>query len=71
MAYSTAKRWFLKFRSGNLETDDKKRSGRTQEVDRDAVVNTVKDHPSMTTRMLADEFNCSHTEIEKILKEAG
>jgi len=31
----------------------------------------VKDHPSMTMRMLADEFNCSHTEIEKILKEAG
>ena len=27
VAYSTAKRWFSKFRSGNLETDDKKRSG--------------------------------------------
>jgi transposase len=69
--YSTAKRWFSKFRSGNFETDDNKRSGRPREVDRDAVVNTVEDHPSMTTRMLADEFNCSHTEIEKILKEAG
>ena len=65
VAYSTAKRWFSKFCSGNVETDDKKRSGRPREVDRDAVVNTVEDHPSMTTRMLADEFNCSHTEIEK------
>ena len=71
VAYSTAKRWFSKFRSGNLETDDKRRYGRPREVDRDAVVNTVEDHPSMTTRMLADEFNCSHTEIEKILKETG
>uniref|UniRef100_A0A914CX78 Mos1 transposase HTH domain-containing protein n=1 Tax=Acrobeloides nanus TaxID=290746 RepID=A0A914CX78_9BILA len=70
VAYSTAKRWFSKFRSGNLKTDDKKRSGRPREVDRDTVVNTVEDHPSITTRMLADEFNCNHTEIEKILKEA-
>ena len=49
VAYSTAKRWFSKFRSGNLETDDKKRSGRPREVDRDAVVNTMEDYPSMTT----------------------
>ena len=71
VAYTTAKRWFSKFRSGNLETDDKKRSDRPREVDRDAVVNTVEDHPSMTTRMLSDDFGCSHTEIEKILKDAG
>ena len=50
------------------KTDDKKRSGRLREVDRDAVVNTVEDHPSMTTRMLSDDFGCSHTKIEKILK---
>src|SRR3569623_3144464 len=62
VAYTTAKKWFSKFRSGNLETDDKKRSGCPREVDRDAVVNTVEDHPSMTTRMLADEFNCSRLE---------
>ena len=71
VAYTTAKKWFSKFRSGNLETDDKKRSGCPREVDRDAVVNTVEDHPSMTTRMLSDDFGCSHTEIEKILKDAG
>uniref|UniRef100_A0A914DSU9 Mos1 transposase HTH domain-containing protein n=1 Tax=Acrobeloides nanus TaxID=290746 RepID=A0A914DSU9_9BILA len=51
VAYSTAKRLFSKFRSGNVETDDKKRSGRPREVDRDAVINTMEDHPSMTTRM--------------------
>ena len=71
MAYSTAKRWFSKFRSGNLETDDTNKSGRLREVDQDAVVNTVEDHPSMITRTLTEEFNCRHTEIEKILKEAG
>ena len=49
MAYSTAKRWFSKFRCGNVETDDKKRSDRPREVDRNAIVNTVEDHPSMTT----------------------
>ena len=71
VAYTTAKRWFSKFRSGNLETDDKKRSGRPREVDRDAVVNTVKDHPLMTTRMLSDDLGCSHTEIKKILNDTG
>ncbi len=67
----TSRRWFLKFRSGNLEVADKKRSGCPREVDRAAVVNAVEAHPSMTLRMLADDFDCHHSEIAKILHEAG
>ena len=71
VGYTTAKTWFSKFRSGNLAVKDKKRSGRPREVDRVAVVNAIEDHPSMTTRMLAEDFGCSHFAIETILHDAG
>ena len=58
--YARAKRWYFKFRSGKLDAD-KKRSGRPREVDRVAVVNAVEAHPSMTLRMLADDFDCHHS----------
>ena len=68
---ATAYLWYSKFRSNNMDIEDKKRSGRPREVDRVAVVNAVEAHPSMTTRMLAEDFECSHTEIVKILHDAG
>ncbi|KAI1690613.1 histone-lysine N-methyltransferase SETMAR [Ditylenchus destructor] len=43
VAYSTAKEWYSKFRSGNLTIEDNLKSGRPREVDREAVVNAVKD----------------------------
>ena len=67
----TAQNWFLNFRSGNLSTDDQARSGRPREVDRDAVIEAITDHPSKTTRMLADDFDCSQSQIDRILKDAG
>lgn len=54
-----------------MEIKDKMRSGRPREIDREAVVNAAEDHPSMTTRMLAEDFDCHHSEIEEILHEAG
>ena len=51
-----------------MDIEDKKRSGRPREVDLVAVANAVEIHPSMTTRLLAEDFECSHTEIVKILR---
>jgi transposase len=55
----TVWRWFSKFRNNQMDIADKKRSGRPREVDRVAVVNAIEAHPSMTTRMLAEDFEWS------------
>jgi histone-lysine N-methyltransferase SETMAR len=67
----TAQEWFKKFREGNEDLSDKPRSGRSREVNRQAVVNAIEEDPSMTTRMLADDFDCDHVTILTILHEAG
>ena len=60
LSKATAYLWYSKFRSNKMDIEDKKRSGCPREVDRVAVVNAVEAHPSMTTRMLAEDFECSH-----------
>ena len=68
---TTAYEWFSKFKNNQMDIADKKRSGRPREVDRAAVVNAAEAHPSMTTRMLAEDFDCHHAEIARILHAAG
>jgi transposase len=68
---STARRWFKKFKDGGESLTDKERSGRPRKIDRQSVIEAIEDNPSMTTRMLADEFDCRHSTIEDILHEAG
>jgi histone-lysine N-methyltransferase SETMAR len=67
----TAYRWYETFRKEGMRLKDKQHTGRPQEIDREAVIQTIETNPTLTTRMLADDFNCSHTAIEKILHEAG
>ncbi|KAI1704613.1 histone-lysine N-methyltransferase SETMAR [Ditylenchus destructor] len=43
VAQRTAYEWYSKFESGNLTVEDNSRSGRPREVDREAVLNAVKD----------------------------
>jgi hypothetical protein len=71
VSYTNAKVWFSKFRNNEMDVADKKRSGRPQEVNRVAVVNAVEAHPSLTTRMLADDFDCDQATIVRILHDAG
>lgn len=68
---STAYRWFAKFREGNEALNDKERSGRPRESDREAIIAAIELDPSMSTRMLAEEFDCDNKTIQRILQEAG
>ena len=71
MGRTTVWRWFSKLRNNQMEITDKKRAGRPREVDRVAVVNAVEAHPPMTTRMLAEDFDCDQASIVRILHAAG
>ena len=68
---ATAIRWFAKFSDGEESFEDQPRAGRPREVDREAVLAAIEESPSLTTRMLADDFGCVHGTIENILHEAG
>ena len=54
-----------------MRLEDKARAGRSLEVDREAVIRAIEVNSTMTTRMLANEFDCHHSTIEEILHEAG
>ena len=68
---STARRWFAKFREGEESFEDKPRSGRPKEVDRQEVLEAIEETPSLTTRMLADDFDYDQKTIVNILHELG
>jgi histone-lysine N-methyltransferase SETMAR len=67
----TAREWFAKFRNGEEGLEDKSRSGRPQEVVRQAVLAAIEETPSLTTRMLAEDFDCEQSTIVRILHELG
>ena len=66
----TARNWYKTFGEEGMRLEDKARAGRPLEVDREAVIRAIEVNPTMTTRMLANEFDCHHSTIEEILHEA-
>ena len=68
---STVYDWFKRFEEGEESLEDRERPGRPIEVDRGAVLCAIEEYPSLTTRMLAEDFGCGHTIIERILHELG
>ena len=67
----TAYEWYDRFREEGMQLKDKKHTGRPRTIDREAVLSQIRVNPTMTTRMLADDFDCHHSTIEEILHEAG
>lgn len=67
MEKSTARRWFSKFRYNDLNLEDKPQPGQPRKINWRTVVNATELDPTMKTQILADDFECSHTGIEKIL----
>lgn len=63
--------WIAKFKAGHEELGDQARSGRPREVDREEVLAAIEETPSLTTRMLADDFDCGKSTIARILHELG
>lgn len=62
------------FREGDTDVKDKSLKERpSKKIDCDGILAAIEGegNPTLTTRMLADDFQCSHTKIEKVLHEKG
>jgi histone-lysine N-methyltransferase SETMAR len=68
---STVYEWYERFRNEGMQLKDKEHTGRPREIDREAVIRAIQASPTMTTRMLADDFECDQRSIVNILHEAG
>ncbi|KAJ1348245.1 hypothetical protein KIN20_003501 [Parelaphostrongylus tenuis] len=51
--------------------EDQPRFERLREIHRLAVVKASKEDPTLTTEKLADDFDCGHATINRVLKAAG
>lgn len=67
----TVKRWFDKFREGDLSLKDKKRTGRPNLVSKERLSNIIQKSPNATCNYLATEFGVSRSTIQKALKQLG
>ncbi|XP_065645695.1 histone-lysine N-methyltransferase SETMAR-like [Hydra vulgaris] len=71
MPICTAQYWFKIFREEEDRLTDMPRSGGRNEINRQAAINRVEEDPSMSCRLLANEFECHHSTIEDIFHKAG
>lgn len=67
----TAQEWFAKFRTGDFSVEDRERSGRPSEVDRDLLCELLKDNPRQTARELGEKLGVHNTNVIRHLHELG
>jgi len=68
---SQAERWFKKFKSGDTNLADEEGRGRPSNFDDQALLAALEEDESLTTRMLAENFNVDHSTIVRHLKKLG
>ena len=67
----TVEEWFAKFKRGQGSIDDRPKSGRPPIIDEAALLAAIEADPTLSTRMLAEDFGCSHVQISRILHKLG
>ncbi|CAK9829646.1 Histone-lysine N-methyltransferase SETMAR [Anthophora retusa] len=68
---SRCREWFARFKSGDTSLEDKPGRGRSSDFDDQALLAAVEEDESLTTRMLAYNFNVDHSTIVRRLKKLG
>jgi histone-lysine N-methyltransferase SETMAR len=63
--------WFRKFKSGDFSLQDAPRSGRPAVLDNDLLKAAIEEDPRLTTRELAERFNCSNSTVHEHLQALG
>jgi len=67
----TVQRWFVRFRAGDFNLEDKPREGRPTGIDNDVLKEHIQAEPSQTLRELALIFNVTHKTIANHLHCMG
>lgn len=67
----TTRRWFSKFKLGDLSIEDKPRSGRPTEFDPKPLLELLESNPRLTVREMACELRASVTTIHRHLGKLG
>ena len=68
---SAVRKWFARFKSGDTSLEDKEGRGRPSDFDDQALLTAVEEDESLTTRMLAADFNVDQSTIVRRLKKLG
>ena len=66
---SSAQRWFSRSESGDLDLEDKPRSGRPTKLNDEDLLQVLEDEPSSSSRELASELDVDHTTILRHLHQ--
>ena len=68
---TTAYEWYGRFEEDGLAIKDRARTGRPREMNYGAIIQAVRDNPTLTTRILAEEFHCRHSTVAGVLHDEG
>ncbi|KAK6761679.1 hypothetical protein RB195_022675 [Necator americanus] len=68
---SAVRMWFIRFKSGDTSLEGKEGRGRPSDFDGQALLKAVEEDESLTTRMLAEDFNVNQSTIVRRLKKLG
>lgn len=63
--------WFARFRSGNFDVKDARRSGRPIVENTDKIMELIEVDRHVSTRSIAQELNTTHTTVLNHLSKAG
>lgn len=67
----TVQRWFNRFRNGDFSLQDCPRIGRPSQLNQVDLMALVRSEPTLSSRALAAQFNCSHHTIIRVLQSQG
>lgn len=67
----TVRRWFERFRSGDMSLEDEEGRGRPSEIDNDQLIELVESNPQTTIRELALDLDVSISTISRHLQAIG
>ena len=71
VSYSPCKRWFQRFREGNLNLEDEQRPGQPKKVEDEELGQLLRKNSRQTQSVLAEALAVTQAAISKRLKKLG